>query len=73
MKVDNIKLNSIVTPKSTGYAATVTLGASVLSGISKNKTFRKQHKGLAYLSAILTALHIGIIEHNHHKFKRDKK
>ena len=72
MKVDSVKPNQIITPKTTGYAATVTLGASILSGISKNKTFRKQHKVLAYLSAALITLHIGLIEYYHHKFKADR-
>lgn len=73
MKIDSVKLNPIITPKTTGYAATVALGASILSGISKNKTLRKQHKVLAYLSAAITALHIGLIEYYHHKFKADRK
>ncbi len=70
MKVDSVKKNSIITPKTTGYAATVGLGASVWSGISRNKTFRKQHKPLAYITAFLTAAHIGLIEYYHHKYKK---
>ncbi len=70
MKVDSVRKNSIITPKTTGYAATVGLGATVWSGISKNKTFRRQHKPLAYITAILTAIHIGLIEYYHHKYKK---
>lgn len=73
MKIDSVKPNPIITPKTTGYAATVALGASIISGVTKNKTFRRQHKVLAYLSAVLTALHIGLIEYYHHKFKADRK
>ncbi len=73
MKVEKITSNQIITPKNTGYAATVALTSSILSGISKNKTFRKQHKTLAYLSAELTALHVGLIEYYHYKFKNNKK
>ncbi len=60
MKVDSIK--SYVTPKTTGYSATAALGIAVLSGVSKNKSFRKTHKPFAYISAFLTAVHIALIE-----------
>lgn len=68
MKVDSVQRNYI-TPKTTGYAATATLGIAVLSGVSKNKSFRKTHKPFAYISAFLTAIHIALIEHYHHKSK----
>lgn len=71
MKASSV--NSIITPKTTGYAATTALGLAVWSGVSKNKTFRKQHKPLAYLTAILTAIHIGLIEYYHHKYKKCNK
>lgn len=73
MKVEKITSNSVITPKSTGYAATAILTTSILSGVSKNRTFRKQHKTLAYLSAALTVLHVGLIEYYHSKFKFGKK
>ena len=69
MKIQSV--NKIITPKSTGYAATVGLGLSVWSGISKNKTLRKKHKPLAYITAGLTAIHIGLIEFYHHKYKKN--
>ena len=67
-----MKINGIITPKTTGYAATVSLGLATVSGISKNKTFRKAHKPLAYVTAALTVLHLGLIEYYHHKFKNNK-
>lgn len=67
-----MKINSIITPKTTGYAATVSLGLATASGISKNKTFRKAHKPLAYVTAALTLLHIGLIEYYHYKFRKNK-
>lgn len=67
-----MKINSIITPKTTGYVATASLGLATVSGISKNKTFRKTHKPLAYITAVLTALHIGLIEYYHYKFKKNK-
>ena len=70
MKVSPISKNSIITPKTTGYSATVGLGLSIASGISKNKSFRKAHKPIAYISGALTLLHIGLIEYYHHKYKK---
>lgn len=69
MKVDSVKRNYI-TQKTTGYAATASLGLAVVSGISRNKSFRKTHKPFAYISALLTAAHIGLIEYYHHKYKK---
>ena len=70
MEIQSIVMNKIVTPKTTGYAATAGLGLSVWSGISKNRNYRKQHKPLAYITAVLTAIHIGLIEYYHHKYKK---
>lgn len=71
MKVDSVRRNnSIITPKTTGYAATTALGLAVCSSVSKNKTFRRQHKNLAWITAILTAVHIGLVEYLHSKYKK---
>lgn len=70
MQVSPIKQNSILTPKTTGYSATVGLGLSIASGVSKNKNFRKAHKPLAYFSAVMTLIHVGLIEYYHHKYKK---
>lgn len=69
MKVASVCQNYI-TPKTTGYTATTALGISVLSGVSKNKNFRKMHKTSAYIAAALTAIHIGLIEYYHNKYKK---
>ena len=71
MKISPI--SQIVTPKSTGYSATLALGMATLSGVSKSKSFRKMHKPLACVSAILTALHIALIEYYHYSYKNGKK
>lgn len=71
MKISPI--NQFVTPKSTGYSATIALCMTTLSGVSKNKSFRKMHKPLAYVSVILTAIHIALIEYYHHSYKKGKK
>ena len=70
MKTQPVIMNKIITPKTTGYAATVGLGLSVWSGVSRNRNFRKTHKPLAYITALLTAIHIGLIEYYHHKYKK---
>ncbi len=70
MKIEPVRMNTFLKPKTTGYAATVGLGLTVWSGISKNKKFRKAHKPLAYITTIFTALHIGLIEYYHHKYKK---
>lgn len=70
MKIHKIDTNRIITPKTTGYAATTTLALSLLSGVTKNRTFRKTHKPLAYLSALFTIMHIGLIEYYHQKYKK---
>lgn len=67
MKVN--KLESIVTPKTTGYVSAAGLGVTVLSGICSNKTVKKAHKPLAWATAGLTLLHIGLIEYYHYKYK----
>ena len=69
MKVNSVR-NNYLTPKTTGYTATATLGLAVASGVSKNKSFRKTHKPFAYISALLTAAHIALIEYYHHKYKK---
>ncbi len=69
MKTNSISMNRIITPRTTGYAATVGLGLSIWSGISKRKQVRRTHKPIAYITALLTALHIGLIEYYKHKYK----
>lgn len=69
MQVSRVTSNRIITPKTTGYAATTALGVAVYSGITKNRSIRKTHKPFAYISAVLTAIHIALIEYNHWKWK----
>ena len=73
MKVFSISNNKYITPKTTGYAATTGIVLSMLSGVTKNKAFRKSHKTLAYISTGLTAIHIGLIEFNNYKWKKSNK
>ncbi len=71
MKINSIQ--QVITPKTTGYAATAGVGISIYSGISKNKNIKKFHKPLAYITTVLIALHIGLIEYYHNKFKSKKE
>jgi len=70
MKVNGIQ-SQIFTPKTTGYAAAAGMGITLLSAVSENKTFNKVHKPVSWLTALLTILHIGLIEYYHYKY-RDK-
>jgi len=63
------KLTSYVNPKTTGYTAAVGLGLTALSGMSKNKRFKKMHKSFFGVSALAAALHIGQIEYYKYKYK----
>ena len=67
MKVE--KIQQYITPKTTGYGATVGFCLTAISGMSKNKTIRKTHKHFAWITAGLTALHIGLIEYYNYKFR----
>ena len=73
MKIFSISNNKYITPKTTGYASATGIALTLLSGITKNKSFRKSHKPLAYLSTGLTALHIGLIEYNYYNWKKTNK
>ena len=64
-KIDN-NSRPFLTPKNTGYAAA---GAMLLTCIRK-KPLAKYHKPLGWITAGLTALHIGLIEYYHHKYKK---
>ena len=71
MKVS--KISSIITPKTTGYASAAGLCLTVLSGMSKKRLIYRAHKPLAFLTAGITALHIGLIEYYHHKYSKHKQ
>ena len=62
------KVQQIITPKSTGYTAAACTGLAILSGACHNKSFKKLHKPLAWSSALITLMHIVIIEYYYHKY-----
>ena len=72
MKVEKIFNNSIITPKTTGYTAATGLCLSVLSGVCKNKTVKKAHKPLAWMTAAATLFHIAQTEYLGHKYKKNR-
>lgn len=70
-KIENINNNKqFLTPKNTGYAATVALAATTLRAFNSSKQITKSHKLLGFLSVSLTLLHIGLVEYLHHKYKK---
>ena len=72
MKILGVEANKIVNVKTTGYADTGSLFLATVSGVTKNKTLRKTHKSFAYLTAFLTALHIGLVEYYKKKWSKNK-
>lgn len=56
----------LLNPKNTGYIAT---GALLLTCI-RPKITKKFHKHLGWLTVLLSAAHIGVVEYFHHKVKR---
>lgn len=72
-KVDNSEYKykkSLITPKTTGYAAATAIGLTAIRAFSKAKPITKSHKILGLISAGLTLLHIGCVEYLHHKYKK---
>ena len=70
MEVSPIIANRLVTPKTTGYAATAGIVLAAASGLTGNKTLRRIHKPSSFLSILLIALHIGLIEYNNYKWSK---
>ena len=67
------RIQSFITPKTTGYAAAASLVVAVASGAIKNKNIKKVHKPFAWITAALTILHIGLIEYYSHKSRINKR
>lgn len=60
----------ILNPKNTGYLAGSAILLTSIRALSNNKTVKKSHKVLGYISVALTLLHIGTVEYLHHKYKK---
>ena len=58
------------TVKWSGYAA---VAAGVGSAIAGNRKSIKTHKYLAYLAGLFTLWHIGIVEYNSYKYRKEQK
>ena len=67
MKIE--KVSSYITPKTTGYTATIGLSLTMICGSIKNKTCRKIHKPIAWITLFASLFHIGLIEYYKYKFK----
>lgn len=57
----------------TGYTALIGLGLTTASAMTKNKSVKQFHKPLAFLTAGLTLLHLGVILHNRREWERKQK
>ena len=69
-KVNSTVQKPFLRADNTGYTA---LGGLVLTGITaavKNKSIRKLHKPLAYITTILSFLHLGVILYNRNEWKK---
>ena len=71
MKISQI--NNYINPKATGYVAVAGYALAMISGISKNKAIKKIYKPSALFALAATAVHLGQVEYNHHKWKSEKK
>lgn len=78
MKADSVSAKpnnrnkSFINAKTTGYVATAGVGLSILSGITKNKFLRKNHKTFAGISVLGIISHILIVSGKHRQKKNDK-
>ena len=70
MKTENITNKPFLTPKNTGYAAAGALALTSIRVASTKKPVVKSHKILGGITAILTLLHIGVVEYLHLKYKK---
>lgn len=61
---------NILTPKNTGYAATAALAFTTIRAFSNSKSIKKNHKIWGYITALLTLIHVGVVEYLHHKYKK---
>jgi len=57
----------------TGYAALISLGLTTVTPFIKNKSAKKMHKPLAFITTCLTLLHVGTVIHNKLKWKKKQK
>ena len=53
-----------------GYGAVAT---GIASGIAGHKKKIKLHKNLAYITAALSAIHIGVVEYKKHTYKKQNQ
>ena len=59
----------ILNPKNTGYAALSGMFLTTVSAMVNSKQIRKSHKPLAFITAALTLLHLGITLKHHNEKK----
>ena len=67
------KIQSYITPKTTGYASAIGLGVTVLSGTKSCSCMKKAHKPFGIFTALAAVIHIAQIEWLHYKFKKSNQ
>jgi hypothetical protein len=72
-KINSISNKPFLRTDNTGYAALAGIGLTIASAAAKNKSVKKLHKPLAFISAGAALLHLGIILHNRHEWKKKQK
>jgi len=65
----NTKKRPLINLKTTGYVAATGIGLSMLSGLTKNRILRKNHKILAGISFTAVVAHIYLIINGHKQTK----
>lgn len=71
--INSINNKPLLSANNTGYAALTGLVLTTGAAIVKNKNVKKFHKPLAYLTGVLTLLHLGTILHNRNEWKKKQK
>ena len=69
-KINSTQNKPFLTPKNTGYAAAGALLLTTARAFNISKPIKKSHKFLGYITALLTLLHIGLVEYLHFKYKK---
>ena len=69
-KINKTENKPILTPKNTGYAAAGALILTTARTFTNKKAIAKSHQFFGGITAVLTLLHIGVVEYLHHKYKK---
>lgn len=68
---NSYKNKTLINLRNTGYFATTSIGLTMASGLTKNKTLKKSHKVFAWISVASVLLHIFTAFKGHRKRQLD--